>query len=185
MSNYKNTKYIVRLPIIISVALSLGIFIGAKTFSSKTVENSSSNPLEGALKFREILTYIYRDYVDTVNTDDLVDHAIYKMLEKLDPHTAYIPAKDKQLANTQLESNFEGVGIQFDIIKDTLYVVTPITGGPSESVGIQSGDKIIEIDGELVETKIVCSTIVIHPLAPVAPLVITNNDWDVPVIISP
>ena len=150
MTKYKNSKYIIRLPLIIAITLSLGIFIGAKTFSSKPSENSSSNPLEGALKFREILTYIYRDYVDTVNTDKLVDHAIYKMLEELDPHTAYIPPKDKEIANTQLESNFEGIGIQFDIINDTLYVVTPISGGPSEAVGLQSGDKIIEIDGEMV-----------------------------------
>ena len=147
MSKYKNSKYIIRLPLIIAITLSLGIFIGAKTFSTNQTTNKS-NPLEGALKFREILTYIYRDYVDTVDTDLLVNHAIHKMLEKLDPHTAYIPPKDKEIANTQLESNFEGIGIQFDIIKDTLYVVTPISGGPSEAVGLQSGDKIILIDGE-------------------------------------
>ena len=147
MPNISNSKYIVRIPLIISAALILGIFIGAKTFSTNENTNSD-NPLEGALKFREILTYIYRDYVDTVNTTNLVDHAINKMLEKLDPHTAYIPAKDKEMANTQLESNFEGIGVQFDIIKDTLYVVTPISGGPSEAVGIQAGDKIILIDGE-------------------------------------
>jgi len=150
MTSFKNSKYIIRIPIIVAVTLCLGIFIGAKTFSSSPNEHSTSNPLEGALKFREILTYIYRDYVDTVNTDQLVDHAINKMLNKLDPHTAYIPAKDKELANTQLESNFEGIGIQFDIIKDTLIVVTPISGGPSEAVGLESGDQIIEIDGEMV-----------------------------------
>ena len=142
MTEFKNSKYIIRIPIIIAVALGLGIFIGAKTFSSE--EQSTGNPLEGSMKFREILTYIYRDYVDTVNTDKLVDHAITKMLEKLDPHTAYIPPKDKELARTQLESNFEGIGIQFDIIKDTLIVVTPISGGPSEAVGLQSGDKIVK-----------------------------------------
>lgn len=146
MSEFKNSKYIIRIPIIIAAALGLGIFIGAKTSSNK--DQSTGNPLESAIKFREILTYIYRDYVDTVNTDKLVDHAIVKMLEKLDPHTAYIPPKDKELANTALESNFEGIGIQFDIIKDTLIVVTPISGGPSEAVGLQSGDKIVEIDGE-------------------------------------
>lgn len=136
-------KLYIRLPLIISVVLSLGIFIGAKTFSTKT-----SSPYEDYLKIREILTYIERDYVDTVNTDNLVNHAIHKMLEKLDPHTAYIPKKDREMANTQLESGFEGIGIQFDIIKDTLIVVTPISGGPSEAVGLQSGDKILKIDDE-------------------------------------
>lgn len=145
MTKFNNSKNIIRIPLIVFTTLSLGIFIGAKTFSTSTATNQ--NPLEAAFKFREVLTYIYRDYVDTVNTTELVDYAIVKMLEKLDPHTAYIPPRDTELANTQLESNFEGIGIQFDIIKDTLYVVTPITGGPSEAVGLQAGDKIIEIDG--------------------------------------
>ena len=94
----------------------------------------------------EILNYIDHDYVDTVNIDDLVDFSIDKMLEKLDPHTSYIPKKDIDMARSNLEGNFEGIGIEFNIIKDTIYVVAPISGGPSEAVGLLAGDKIIKVD---------------------------------------
>lgn len=99
-------------------------------------------------KFREILTYIDRDYVDTVDTDKLVENALGEMLSELDPHSSYIPPKDLTLVQSQLEGNFEGIGIEFNIVKDTIYVVTPISGGPSEAVGLQAGDKIVTVDGK-------------------------------------
>ncbi|NNC95682.1 MAG: S41 family peptidase [Chitinophagales bacterium] len=87
-------------------------------------------------------------YVDTVNNKKLVDEAIVKMLEELDPHSVYIPAKDVKKANEPLVGNFEGVGIQFNILKDTILVVATISGGPSEKVGLMAGDKIVMIDEE-------------------------------------
>lgn len=101
-------------------------------------------------KFREIISHIDKNYVDEVNTDELVEEAINKMLEKLDPHTAYIPTKDMELVSSQLQGKFEGIGIEFNIFHDTIYVVTPLSGGPSEKVGLRSGDKIIKVDDELV-----------------------------------
>jgi carboxyl-terminal processing protease len=100
------------------------------------------------MKYKEILTHIDRDYVDTVNTEELIDYSIEKMLEKLDPHTVYIPAKDLQMARAQLEGDFDGIGVEFNIFKDTVFVVAPIAGGPSETAGIRSGDKIVEVDGK-------------------------------------
>ncbi|WP_436714346.1 S41 family peptidase [Rhodocytophaga aerolata] len=100
------------------------------------------------MKYKEILTHIDRDYVDTVNTEDLIDYSIEKMLEKLDPHTVYIPAKDLQMARAQLEGDFDGIGVEFNIFKDTVFVVAPIAGGPSETAGIRAGDKIVEVDGK-------------------------------------
>jgi len=85
-------------------------------------------------------------------------------LEKLDPHTAYIPASDRQIADSQLESNFEGIGIEFNIIKDTIYVVSPISGGPSEKAGLMAGDKIIKVDSALVAGNGVTSAIVFKKL---------------------
>lgn len=99
-------------------------------------------------KFRQVLTYIQNDYVDDVNPDDLVEGAIVEMLTKLDPHTVYIPAEDLEMTNSQLEGNFEGIGIEFNIFHDTIHVVSPLSGGPSESLGIRSGDKIIKVDDE-------------------------------------
>lgn len=145
MKEYNNSKFQIRLPIIFTLALACGIFIGAKFFGGSG--NADGNLLNGVLKFKEILSYINRDYVDTVNTEQLVDYAITGMLEKLDPHTSYIPAGELQMANSQLEGDFEGIGVEFQIIKDTIYIVSPISGGPSETVGIRAGDKIIKING--------------------------------------
>lgn len=145
MSETKNTKAQIRLPILLALSISAGIWIGA-TFAEP---KGSQNDLRAALyKLQEIMTYINRDYVDSVNTNDLVEYGINKMLEKLDPHSSYIPARDASLAQSQLEGEFDGIGVEFGIIRDTIYVVAPLTGGPSEALGIQSGDQIIKVDGK-------------------------------------
>ncbi len=145
MSDTKNTKAQIRLPIILALAISAGIWIGA-TFAEP---KSNQNDLRAALyKLQEIMTYINRDYVDSVNTNELVEYGITKMLENLDPHSSYIPARDASLAQSQLDGEFDGIGVEFGIIRDTIYVVAPLTGGPSEALGIQSGDQIIAVDGE-------------------------------------
>lgn len=105
---------------------------------------------ESASRLAEVLNYIQKDYVDAVDADELVNHSISKMLEKLDPHTAYIPHQDIAVVHSQLEGNFEGVGIEFYLVKDTIYVVTPLAGGPSEKAGILGGDRIIYVDTALV-----------------------------------
>ncbi|SKC17490.1 carboxyl-terminal processing protease [Alkalitalea saponilacus] len=87
-------------------------------------------------------------YVDTVDSDALAREAIESMLRKLDPHSVLIPADEVKAMNEPLDGNFEGVGIEFSIMNDTLVVITPIVGGPSEEVGIRSGDRIVAIDGE-------------------------------------
>lgn len=101
-------------------------------------------------KLESLLYHVNRSYVDEVNDEELVETAIIKMLEELDPHSVYIPKEDLQQVNEPLKGNFEGVGIQFNILKDTIFVVTTISGGPSEKLGIRPGDKIVEIEGESV-----------------------------------
>nr|WP_262916646.1 S41 family peptidase [Belliella kenyensis] len=129
------------------MAISAGIWVGATFAEPKT----DRNDLKAAIyKLQEIITYINRDYVDSVNTNELVEYGIEKMLEKLDPHSSYIPAKDAALAKSQLDGNFDGIGVEFGIIRDTIYVVAPLTGGPSEKLGIQAGDQIINVDGKTV-----------------------------------
>ncbi len=100
-------------------------------------------------RFRDVLTQIQNEYVDTVNTGALVDDAIQHMLNKLDPHSAYIPAADRIAANEDLRGNFDGIGVEFNIFQDTIVVVSALSGGPSEALGIQSGDKIIKVDGKM------------------------------------
>ncbi|PVY44196.1 S41 family peptidase [Pontibacter virosus] len=142
----RNTPFQVRLPLYIALALVVGVLIGANTFSPS--DNNPQSTAKAYLKFRDVLSYIDRDYVDTVDTEKLTDHAITKMLEKLDPHTSYIPSADLAMARSYLEGDFEGIGVEFNIFKDTIYVITPLSGGPSEAAGIQSGDKIVSVNGE-------------------------------------
>ncbi|MEP0366690.1 MAG: S41 family peptidase [Cyclobacteriaceae bacterium] len=142
----KNSKSAIRLPIYISAAVALGILIGANMAGETSPV--VGNIYKSISKFRQVLTYIQNDYVDDVNPDDLVEDAIVEMLTKLDPHTVYIPAEDLEMTNSQLEGNFEGIGIEFNIFHDTIHVVSPLSGGPSESLGIRSGDKIIKVDDE-------------------------------------
>ncbi|MEX2511697.1 MAG: S41 family peptidase [Cyclobacteriaceae bacterium] len=147
MSLEKNTKSQIRLPIFLALGISAGIWIGA-TFAEP---KSDRNDLKSAIyKLQEIITYINRDYVDSVDTNELVEFGIEKMLGKLDPHSSYIPAEDAVLEKSRLEGEFDGIGIEFGIFKDTIYVVSPITGGPSEKIGLLSGDQIIKVDGETV-----------------------------------
>lgn len=141
----KNSNFNIRLPLLLALAITGGILIGFNMPSNNKAVQEANN---GYLKFREILTHINQSYVDSVDTEELTDFAITKMLEKLDPHTVYIPAKEVAKANMQLEGDFEGIGVEFNIFRDTIYVVTPLVGGPSETAGIMSGDKIVEVDGE-------------------------------------
>ena len=122
------------------------------------------DPNAGMKKYNMALQIIRYAYVDTVNEAELVETAIVETLKDLDPHSVYIPKKDLQRANEPLEGNFEGVGIQFEILKDTITVVHPTPGGPSEKLGIMSGDKIIRIDGELVVGKNITNQFVLDHL---------------------
>ncbi|NOZ48300.1 MAG: S41 family peptidase [Chlorobi bacterium] len=122
------------------ILFSLGIIF------SFNLHSQSFN--EQAFKFTRVLSLINTFYVDTVNQESLVEEAITAMLKDLDPHSVYIPEKELKEMNEPLEGAFEGIGIQFNILNDTLYVVSPISGGPSEKLGILAGDRIVKIDSE-------------------------------------
>lgn len=106
------------------------------------------NQKETSQKFAAALFYIENFYVDTTNTPKIVENAIVDMLKELDPHSAYISKDDLDAANEPLEGSFDGIGVTFQLLRDTILVVSPVPGGPSEKLGIQAGDKIIRIDGE-------------------------------------
>ncbi len=101
-------------------------------------------------KFDEVLTYVNKLYVDDVDQEQLTDAAIVALLEKLDPHSTFISKEEVNEANERINGNFVGIGIRFQILKDTLMVVSTIPGGPSEKLGLQAGDKIIKIENETV-----------------------------------
>lgn len=142
MSKYKNTKQQSRLPLVLSIGIAVGVLIGA------TIADSGSSGIDvnqSVQKFREVLLKIDKLYVDEVDTDELVEDAITHMLSNLDPHSSYIPARDKIAANEGLKGNFEGIGIEFNIFKDTIMIISPLSGGPSEAIGLMSGDQIIKV----------------------------------------
>ncbi|MGL4632357.1 MAG: S41 family peptidase [Leadbetterella sp.] len=147
-------KYFVYLPIICTLIFAGGILIGSFFFGNKALNNSQQNSYQGSI-YREILYHIKNSYVDPVNVDSLRDYGIEKMLEKLDPHTVYIPASEAQIAAADLQDGFDGIGVEFNIFNDSLFVVAAVGGGPSEAVGIQSGDIILKADNtELVGKKL-------------------------------
>jgi carboxyl-terminal processing protease len=140
-----NSIFQIRLPLFLALALAVGILIGSSSFRGST--QGAQATAKGYLKFRDILSYVDRDYVDSVNIEDLSDFAISKMLEKLDPHTTYIPATEMDMARSYLEGDYEGIGVEFNIFRDTIHVIAPLSGGPAAAVGLQAGDKIIKVDG--------------------------------------
>ena len=111
-------------------------------------QNKKSNPAETTQKLATTMYIIDNYYVDSTDMPKLTEEAIIAMLKSLDPHSAYIAAKDVQKANEELVGSFEGIGVTFQILRDTILVVSAIPGGPSEKVGIMAGDRIVTIDGE-------------------------------------
>jgi carboxyl-terminal processing protease len=149
MSNSSQSRFILFVPFIVGAAVAAGIFIGY--FLSGGNHSNNVERFRGLGqkdKLQDAIQYILHEYVDTLNQATLEEDAIVAMLEQLDPHSAYIPAKDLQSVSEQLEGNFDGIGVEFNIQRDTIMVVAAISGGPSESLGIQSGDRIISIEGK-------------------------------------
>jgi carboxyl-terminal processing protease len=133
------------LPLLLGIMLALGIFLG-KIFSFSPGGNNSL----GSSKLESIIKLIDNDYVDTVSKEKLNEDAIVSLLKELDPHSVYIPAKDLQEVNEPLEGGFSGIGVQFNMQTDTVYVINTIPNGPSAKVGILAGDKIITINDSVV-----------------------------------
>ena len=110
--------------------------------------NAQSNQRAVIFKMAQFFDWIGGNYVDTVNLNKLSDDAIRRTLQQLDPHSVYVTKDEVRAMNEPLEGSFDGIGVSFDILNDTLLITSPITGGPSEKVGIMAGDKIITIEGE-------------------------------------
>lgn len=136
-------------PLVFAIVLIIGIFIGSKIgYDDMFVSSSSSDANPN--KLVKIINYIEDNYVDSVHKAELIDGAIASILENLDPHSYYISPDEYAAVQEQMQGNFEGIGVEFILQDDTLVVVTPLTGGPSEEAGIQPGDRIIEVDGEII-----------------------------------
>jgi len=138
------------LPTAFSLVLILGMLIGIKLQKEvPLVPGSDRKPLTEAHpgKIEELLKYIEARYVDEVDREELVQKAIDNILAQLDPHSTYIPSDQLKRINEQLDGNFEGIGIEFLNVDDTIVVIKPMENGPSDKAGILAGDKIISVSG--------------------------------------
>lgn len=142
------------LPLAFAVVLIGGMFIGMRLQSAAppmVVERGSTTGNSvGQGKIEELIRYIEAKYVDDVDRDELIQEAINEILGKLDPHSNYFTAEELQEATEQLEGSFDGIGVEFMVVDDTIVVVSPLAGGPSEAVGILAGDKIISVEDSII-----------------------------------
>ncbi len=122
------------------------LIVGAIIFGLIVGSKLQFGGADSAAKVGQVVAIVKKNYVDQVDEAQLSESAIKGMLEQLDPHSVYMTPAQVRKSKEEFQGNFEGIGIEFDIIADTLIVVTPIAGGPSEKIGIQSGDRIIAID---------------------------------------
>ena len=123
--------------------LSMILTMGMITFTNRV---QAQDVQTNMMKFGRLLQLIQSYYVDTTNIDDLTEKAVVEVLKQLDPHSVYISKEEVEKMNEPLKGSFEGIGISFNIFKDTLMVVATIPGGPSEKVGLQAGDRILKVD---------------------------------------
>jgi len=116
------------------------------TYLPGSAEAQSPEVRRNIQKLVALYQYIDYAYVDSVDVEELVDNAIIETLKELDPHSAFIPKKEVERMEEPLRGSFEGIGITFQIFNDTILVIGPIPGGPSERLGIMAGDKIVKIN---------------------------------------
>ena len=154
-----NKKTIIILPLLIAVSVAVGILIG-------NLLNRNSLPVFGGMahnqtnKISTVLNLIDQGYVDSVNTNSIVESTIPQILKNLDPHTSYIPAQNMQEVQEEMTGKFSGIGVQFSVMEDTVRVIEVISGGPSSKVGILPGDRIVRVNDSIIAgVNVVNSTV--------------------------
>jgi len=141
MNEYNLKKYLL---------INLFVLVGLLLTTTEMRLNAQDIVQQNQMKFGRLLRLVDTYYVDSAKIEALTEKAIVHLLSELDPHSVYISKEEVEKMNEPLQGNFEGIGISFNIFKDTLLVTTTIPGGPSEKVGIRAGDRIIEVDGKTI-----------------------------------
>ena len=134
-------------PTIIALALAIGIFVGGKLhFNDSPEKLFTTNSKKD--KLNRLIDYIDYEYVDDINTDSIVDVTVNNILDKLDPHSVYIPKSEMDRVSENMKGDFVGIGINFYMIRDTITVIRTVEDGPSDSKGIRPGDRILRADND-------------------------------------
>ena len=147
----KNTSKQIYFPIILAIVLVFGMWVGRITMPAGGSDSGRRlllYPQSG--KIQAIIDLIKEQYVDSINVDKLEEKVIPEVLKNLDPHSVYIPPKDLKAANQELEGKFGGIGVEFSMQNDTVMVISVVSGGPSEKVGILPGDRIITVNDSVI-----------------------------------
>lgn len=146
------------MPLALAIVLVLGILIGGRlqqfvpaVYIDRADEYDTQAWKQGTIE--ELIRYVEAKYVDSTDRRSLTEAAINSILNDLDPHSSYIPAEELAEVNDQLEGNFDGIGVEFLMLDDTIVVVAPMAGGPSEAAGILAGDKIVQIEDSIIVGK--------------------------------
>ncbi|MFO8066938.1 MAG: S41 family peptidase [Bacteroidales bacterium] len=153
MQNSKKNKIKIYLPILFALVMALGVIVGINLNFNTAPGNENKFRSFGFGKYdkiNDVINFVYESYVDSINREEITEETIKSFLSNLDPHSVYIPAEDFKELNDPLMGSFEGIGIEFNMVADTVVVINPIPGGPSEKVGIQAGDRIIKVNDEMI-----------------------------------
>lgn len=145
---YKNSKFTVILPTVIACSIALGILLGGKVFRNNRTRNMPNQSLVtgNSNKIDMLLSLINTTYVDSVSIDSLIENAIPLIVDELDPHSSYLTKAEVLEANEIYDAQFDGIGVTFNMLTDTVIVLNVISGGPSADAGIQAGDRIITVN---------------------------------------
>ncbi len=149
MENKRNVNY--AIPMLMAVVMAVGLIVGHSLAPSIKKEEISGQSNDQ--KIQDIIRILDQRYVDSVDAESLFERTIGDMLHSLDPHSNYIPARDLQAMNEQIEGKFSGVGVRFFVIRDTICITYVLPDSPSEKAGVKSGDKIVTIEGKPVAGK--------------------------------
>jgi carboxyl-terminal processing protease len=137
-------------PILLAIALALGILLGSRIQQNVNRTSMQSVGLFQPDKLSIITRLIETDYVDSINKNNLIERSVPLILDELDPHSSYIPASEMKDVSEEMRGNFSGIGVQFVMQNDTVVVVDVISGGPSQKIGILAGDRIIKVNHSVV-----------------------------------
>ena len=159
-------KYL--FPTLTIVCLLIGFLVG-NAVSNKV--NAQRFYIQNGMLFQQpeskvdqLLQLMNQAYVDPINVDSITDEVMMEVVKRLDPHSAYIPKEDLEMVNSELSASFSGIGVQFSIQNDTVQVVSVISGGPSEGIGVLAGDKIVMVNDSNFTGKTITNERVMHAL---------------------
>lgn len=137
--------------LIVLLSIAIGYLFGSHQNALIRPEIDGSHP--SISKLNQLMTYLTRDYVDKINADSLVREVIEDIVAELDPHSVYIPAVESESLSESMQGNFEGIGVQFRMVQDTIAVSRVMEGGPSERAGLKAGDRILMADQDTLYSK--------------------------------